>query len=77
MLHVSQAFLSQLFGKKQMLPRAVGAGRRHIKALTYVLKGCLSLSRALSSTLTQVPRGLNTLQESEQYYIQALTNPKS
>lgn len=48
MLYVSQAFLSQLFSKKQMLPRAVGAGRRHIKALMYALKSCLSLSQAPS-----------------------------
>lgn len=48
MLCVSQAFLSQLFSKKQMLPRAVGAGRRHIKVFMYALKGGLSLPQVLS-----------------------------
>lgn len=33
MLYMSQAFLSQLFSKKQMLPRAARAGRRTLKRL--------------------------------------------
>lgn len=52
MLCVSQAFLSQLFSKKQMLPHAVGAGRRRIKGLMYVLKYCPSTL----STLTQATK---------------------
>lgn len=64
MLRASQAFQSQLFSKKQMLPRTVGASRRHDKVLMDTLKGCPSLLPL--PTPTPAPKGLNPLWEVEQ-----------